>query len=681
MATNVINGSMLQGYYGVAFEAIEHERKRLLRKVDSRSKALAYRDRVRKLLADAFSFPRRSPLAAEVTGSFRANGALVDKVIFESRPGFKITALFLRPEAARAGLPAVLGLCGHAQEGKAADAYLRYAFSLVTNGFAVLIPDPAGQGERGQFERLGESDFCRGRCCSEHNQIGKGLLLCGEHFAEWRVWDAMAALDYLAGRPEVDPSRLGVTGNSGGGTLSTYLWALDHRLAMGAPGCYLTTFKRNFDNELPVDAEQVIPELAQYGFGMSDFLIARAPSPVLVLGRSNDFFDVRGTAESVAEARRIYRLLGAEKNIQLFVSPGDHGYGLENREAMVRFFGEHAGVEVVIKESAELVIPPPPKTFCTAAGQVAALDGSKLLPELLAEKAAAVAAKRKAAGKAVIKRFIADELGAEYTRKAPVDRVLRCVGHEKNVILSRFAVMTEPGAEAYLALRDDAGAHFQIPVFEETMLYVAHLDAETELKKLPLRMLGLDVRGVGASRPLTADRNDDFFAIYGADYFYDSAGTMTGDPLLGGKIHDVLATVALLRERGAKRIHLLGHGLGAIVAAFAAAAAGKKVERVTLSGAPLSFTEMIKRGVWRWPQSHAPRGMLRKFDLPDLYHLLASRDLKLIAPWDDRMEPFTAGELERELVAAGIPEAFVGTAADWPAPGTPVKAVSRKEEA
>jgi len=97
MVQNVVHGSMLQEYYGGAMAAIVHERKRLLHKVNSRAKALAYRDRVRKLLSAAFAFPHRTPLDAEITGSFRANGALVDKVIFESRPGFKITALFLRP--------------------------------------------------------------------------------------------------------------------------------------------------------------------------------------------------------------------------------------------------------------------------------------------------------------------------------------------------------------------------------------------------------------------------------------------------------------------------------------------------------------------------------------------------------------------------------------------------------
>ncbi len=658
------------------------ERRKLLRKIDGRSGARAYREHVRGLLAGAFKFPRRTPLNARVAGSFRANGALVDKVIYESRPGFIVTALFLRPEAARAGLPGVLGLCGHAAEGKAADSYLRYAFALVQNGFAVLIPDPASQGERGQFERLADSDFCRGQCCAEHNQMGKSLLLCGDHFARWRVWDAMRALDYLGGRPEVDGSRLAVTGNSGGGTLATYLWALDRRLSMGAPSCYITSFRRNFDNELPVDAEQVIPELAQYGFEMADFLIARAPEPVLVLGKSNDFFDIRGMGEAVAEAKKIYRLLGAEKNLQFFVGPGDHGYGQENREAMVRFFGLHAGLETMEKESPDLVIPAEEDVRCVPGGQVASLAESRLLPELLAEKAEKLADWRGHAGRGAIRRFIASRLGAgKIPREVPNDRVLRGVDAPDGVVLSRFAIETEPGAQGFLMLRDANMRYFQIPVFEETVLYISHLDAESELEKLPFRTFGLDVRGIGASRAMTSDRGSDSFAIYGADYFYDSAGSMTGDPLLGGKIRDVLAAIALLRERGAKRIHLMGHGLGAIVAAFAAAAAAKKIERVTLSGAPLSFTEMVKRGVWRWPQSHAPRGMLRSFDLPDLYAALAPLDLKLIEPWDDRMEPFGADALACELEAAGLPDSLLGTRADWPAPGVPGDGAAYREEA
>ena len=84
------------------------------------------------------------------------------------------------------------------------------------------------------------------------------------------------------------------------------------RFTMGAPSCYLTSFERNYDNELPVDAEQVIPGLAAKGFEMADFLIGRAPNPAIILAKSNDFFDVRGAAANYEEVKRIYRLLGAE---------------------------------------------------------------------------------------------------------------------------------------------------------------------------------------------------------------------------------------------------------------------------------------------------------------------------------------------------------------------------------
>lgn len=124
------------------------------------------------------------------------------------------------------------------------------------------------------------------------------LGLFGDNFAFWRVWDAMRGLDYLLSRPEADSSRVGVTGNSGGGTLSTYLWALDDRLTMAAPGCYITSFHRNFDNELPVDAEQAVPGIAAAGIEMADFLIARRRRPAWSSGRGNDFFDPRGTKEA-----------------------------------------------------------------------------------------------------------------------------------------------------------------------------------------------------------------------------------------------------------------------------------------------------------------------------------------------------------------------------------------------
>src|SRR5207244_5208804 len=94
------------------------------------------------------------------------------------------------------------------------------------------------------------------RSTTEHTLIGTGALLVGWSAASLRIWDGIRSLDYLAARPEVDPKRLGCTGNSGGGTLTSYLLALDERIVAAAPSCYLTSLERLFATIGPQDAEQ-----------------------------------------------------------------------------------------------------------------------------------------------------------------------------------------------------------------------------------------------------------------------------------------------------------------------------------------------------------------------------------------------------------------------------------------
>ncbi len=137
----------------------------------------------------------------------------------------------------------------------------------------MLIIDPISQGERIQFRAadLRRASRCpRGGCtrrrrrslpglCDGHNLMGNQLALLGDFFGSWRVWDAIRAVDYLVSRPDVDPGRIGVTGNSGGGTLSAYLTALEPRLSMAAPGCFICSYGANLENENPTDAEQNPP--------------------------------------------------------------------------------------------------------------------------------------------------------------------------------------------------------------------------------------------------------------------------------------------------------------------------------------------------------------------------------------------------------------------------------------
>ena len=257
-------GNVVQEFYVERFHANMAERAGRLRGVTEPGQARAYIDDARRRVRKSFQLPEHSgEPAARITGRLRGNGFTV-----ESRPGLLVSANYYLPEKISGRHPAVLFLCGHSGTGKAGDTYQMAAQALALCGFAVLIPDPVGQGERGQFHGIPGAEALSRNCTHEHNMYGKQLLLTGEFFGTWRVFDAVRALDWLLARPEVDATRVGVTGNSGGGTLTTYVNALDDRITMAAPCCYITRWWRHVENELPVDAEQTPPGLAAAGHAL-----------------------------------------------------------------------------------------------------------------------------------------------------------------------------------------------------------------------------------------------------------------------------------------------------------------------------------------------------------------------------------------------------------------------------
>ena len=217
--------------------------------ITSKSDAVAYIALVRGLIQECFGpFPQRTPLNPRITGIVERETYRIEKVIFESRPEFFVTANLYVPNNRKLPLPGVVGSCGHSTNGKAAETYQAFAQSLARIGYAVLIFDPIGQGERLQYPDASLKSKV-GAGVHEHLLLGNQQFLVGEFFGSWRAWDGIRALDYLLSRPEVDPKHVGITGNSGGGTMTTWLCGLESRWTMAAPGCFVTTFRRNFENE------------------------------------------------------------------------------------------------------------------------------------------------------------------------------------------------------------------------------------------------------------------------------------------------------------------------------------------------------------------------------------------------------------------------------------------------
>ncbi|MFA6109029.1 MAG: prolyl oligopeptidase family serine peptidase [Candidatus Latescibacterota bacterium] len=650
---------LVHDYYVSRFRDLAEERQARLTAVRTRRQALAYQEQVQEAIHRAFApLPRRTPLAARSTGVLEDRQCRVEKVLFESRPGCLVTGHLYLPRTGDGPFPGVLGTCGHSEAGKLEPRYQEFCRRLAAAGFAVFLYDPLSQGERDQYWGQRQREGISG-CCQAHNMMGKQLELVGEWFGSWRAWDGIRALDYLLSRPEVDPDRIGLTGNSGGGTMSTWLWAVDPRFTMAAPSCFVTTFLANLENELPADCEQYPPGVVGAGLELADFLIAGAPKPVLLLGQRYDFFDRRGLRQAHDEVARFYGVLGADRErCGLFIGPEPHGFSRHNQEAMAAFFAAHAGLqpprplahpEILTAEAAQV----------TRRGSTVAA-GAIPVPRLIAERAAALQAQRGRPTGIRLCRRLAELLALPERGTPPHYRVLRPT-RVAGSTCARYAVETEREVRAILHKRltspERAGT---LDVEPRVILGLPHLAAEADLAE-DQHLIGqaplycLDVRGLGESLP--DDGGGDFFHPYGMDYMLHGQALLLGESYLGRRVHDLLAVLDLFEREGAQRIDLYGRGQGAIIA-LCAAVLDRRIRSLTLKNAPLSWQAWTEVPVVAWPAANGLRGVLRYLDLPDLYRTLGPR-VRVTAPWGPDLKPLTGVRLQQALAAAGLKASLI----------------------
>lgn len=640
---------MVQEYFVERVRAAEQAGLKARAALRTRGDAEAYVREVRKKIQRCFGpFPAKTPLNPRVTGTVERDAYKIEKVIFESRPQFLVTANLYVPKGRKFPLPGVVGVCGHSLNGKAAEPYQSFAQGLARMGYVVLIIDPISQGERLQYGHLDEKKRPR-PSVGEHLYAGNQQFLVGEFFGSWRAWDGVRALDYLLSRSEVDPKHVGITGNSGGGTMTTWLCGVEPRWTMAAPSCFVTTFRRNLENELPADTEQCPPHALALHLDHDDFLAALAPKPVIVLAKERDFFDVRGAEEAYARLRRLYGLLGAEENVKLFIGPTEHGYSQENREAMYQWFNRATHVSDLQREP-KLTIEKDETLWCTPNGQVAELK-SRTVFSFTRAKSRTLANKRGKLSEKELRQTVSSLLKLPERAGVPEYRILRAIGGRKypKPHATTYAVETERGIFA-LVYRLSDRRHDSRPSNSQTraILYVAHHSSDAELRDEPLlrellkeepqsAFYTCDVRGIGESRPDTCGRNQ-FLVPYGNDYFYAIHALMLDKPYIGQKTFDVLRVLDWLKSIGHKEIHLAGRGWGSLPATFAALFEQAVVE-VTLKHALTSYREIAESENYSWPLSSFVPGVLEKLDLPDCYQALKGKKLRRIEPWGPVLEP------------------------------------------
>lgn len=609
----------------------------------SRWDAEAYVEEVRGKIQQCFGpWPEKTPLHARVTKVLKRETYNIENIIFYSRPDFPVTANLYVPKGRGIPMPGIIGTCGHTDNGKAAHAYQSYAQGLAKLGYVVLIYDPPGQGERIQYLN-DELQPRHGYGTREHLYAGNQMILTGESLSSWFVWDGIRALDYLLSRPEVDPNHIGVTGNSGGGTQSTWLCGVESRFTMAAPGCFVTSFKHNLENELPADSEQYPLRALAMGLDHSDFIAAMAPKPVILLGQEKDFFDARGLEESFSRLKKLYKLLGAEQNIKLFIGPDYHGYSKLNREAMYRWFNN---ITKISDKDAEppIVLEKDEVLYCTPKGQVGLMNARTIF-SFTSQISSELKIKRKTLRGEDLKKAIINTLKIPSFKNIPYFRILRPVSDRDypKKYAGIYLLETEPNIHIPVYRLDDNNLLSRPPKgFKRAILYVSHQSADNELRQEEFlhkiinnepdaAVFSFDVRGVGETQPNTC--SGDFTHPYGSDYFYAGHSTIFDYPYAGQKTYDVLAVINWLKSFGHKEIHMVGKGWGAIPATLAAVISDE-VSKITLKNALTSFSDIAENEDYNWPLSYLLPGVLKTFDLPDCYRILESKSLRQIEPWN-----------------------------------------------
>jgi dienelactone hydrolase len=282
--------------------------------------------RVRAGLARSFGrMPEIScPLEPEIHGTLLRDGYAIERLTFQTRPGVRVTANLYRPEPAKGPYPAMLSVHGHWAWARMDPHVQPRCIGLARLGYVVLCVDAFGAGERAIEPGPG----------TYHGAlIGASLWPIGTPLLGLQVYDNRRAVDYLISRPEVDRSKLAVTGASGGGNQTLYAGATDDRFAAVIPVCGVGTYESYLGTACCV-CEVNVAGAAYATTG--DLLAMIAPRALLVVSASSDAvqFSAGEAAKSISHASGRYRLLSAESKIRHVTIESGHDYNKPMREAM-----------------------------------------------------------------------------------------------------------------------------------------------------------------------------------------------------------------------------------------------------------------------------------------------------------------------------------------------------------
>jgi cephalosporin-C deacetylase-like acetyl esterase len=629
----------------------------------------------------------------------------IHKLRFQSLPGYWITSLLYVPESARnttdGSVPAVLLAIGHIETAKAFEEYHGLSEELCRQGMVVLAYDPPSQGERvmNWDWMRGQYDFNWGT--TEHDIMGLKTLLAGWPLAQAWVWDGMRALDVLLAQPQVDSTRVGMCGVSGGGTQTAWMLAADDRLTAASPACFITSWREQFDAKLGADPEQHPYPIMAWGWDQADVLASFAPKPLQIVCLTDDFFPIEGTRNTFRKLDDLYTRLGAQGDVEIGETPNlAHSYHPPLRKATVEWMCKQFEIPFIGGIPHSDVVSPE-ELRVTPSGQLITSGFPRTLHDVIAETApppaeAPVAHERTETWQNG-RRAALCELLSVYPSLEPVvvqpafeqPDFVQDVGSDdiEGAVFERRLIETEPGIQVPVLHVKPTGE------CRGVMVHVNEFgaDSDWQISGGPIygaldagwAVVSLDPRGVGAA----ASRVDD------PDLLHRRFGTlqhaawtwqMLDRPVIGQRVFDLLRVMEWARGLSYladQPMACTGSGAGAVWAMLGAAI-DTRVDQVIAIGPPVDFRTIVASGEVTWTLDALVPNVLKWGDLPDVAALIAPRSLSVVAPVDALRRAVTpetahaayrhaeefAGQTDGEfnLIAAGErPEETVPQYSEW----------------
>ncbi len=278
--------------------------------------------RLREQLFDMLGLnplPGKTPMQPVITGTTDETEFTVERIQFQSLPGLYVTGNFYRPKNADKPLPTILYVCGHGQVKKDGVSfgnkthYHYHGAWFARNGYNCLIIDTLQLGE---IEGIHHGTYKMNRWWWN----SRGYTPAGVE-----AWNCIRSLDYLETRAEVDATKIGVTGRSGGGAYSWWISALDDRIQCAVPVAGITNLRDHVVNGCVEGHCDCMFMVNTFQWDYATVAALVAPRPLLISNTDKDtIFPLEGVVDIHRQVRHIYKLLGAEENLGLQITEGPH---------------------------------------------------------------------------------------------------------------------------------------------------------------------------------------------------------------------------------------------------------------------------------------------------------------------------------------------------------------------